>query len=296
MSSAQKRKVHLLVLGVVALLSMAASGSVAKYFRSDGGVASSAGPLPDQFDKPESLVWRVPMDGGRSSPILQGGKLFLTAFQPESKQLATVAVDAASGRVLWRRGLVPQKIEQTHRVGSPATATVASDGERVFAFFGSAGLFCYDVDGHSLWEQRLGPFRDEYGAGSSPILLGGKVIINQDHDIDSFVAAFDCVSGRLLWKTPRPDAVRSYATPVVWYQAGKPQVVVAGALQLTGYDPETGERLWWVNGLARIVIPTPVASRPNGMPTTMASFPKPRLTIRRCSTALIEWTWTRMVC
>ncbi|MGH7970033.1 MAG: PQQ-binding-like beta-propeller repeat protein, partial [Limisphaerales bacterium] len=126
--------------------------------------------------------------------------------------------------------------------------------------FGSAGLFCYDLDGKKLWEQRMGPFHDEYGAGSSPLLCDDKIILNQDHDTDSFLAAFDRRTGRLLWKVPRPDAVRSYATPALWARAGKPELLVAGALQLSAYSPENGERLWWVNGLARIVIPTPISS------------------------------------
>ena len=115
-----------------------------------------------------------------------------------------------------------------------------------------------------IWmEKRFGSsgnFRDEYGAGSSPILFDGRIILNQDHDIDSFLAAYDCATGRQVWKVARPDAVRSYSTPCIWTNNGKPELLVAGALQLIAYDPANGERLWWMNGLARIVIPTPVTS------------------------------------
>ena len=283
----------LLVLGTGALASFGASAGAREtvYFRSDAGVAGAAGALPGNFEAPETLRWRVPLDPGRSTPILHGGKIFLTTFRAESKELATVAFDEASGRLLWRAPLVPERIEPTHPIGSPATATVACDGQRLFAFFGSAGLFCYDLEGHKLWEQRVGPFRDEYGAGSSPIVFEGKVILNQDHDIESFVAAYDGATGRLLWKTARPDAVRSYSTPVVWTQDGRPEILVAGALQLTAYDPATGERLWWVNGLARIVIPTPVTSGPM---IYMASWapggdPGKRLTLDPWPTALAKW-------
>ena len=233
-----------------------------KYFRSDGGVGSGVGSLPDHLEAAPALRWRVPLDPGHSTPILHGGRVFLTTWRAESKELATVALDQQTGQLLWRSPLVPEKIEQTHPLGSPATGTVACDGQRVFAFFGSAGLFCYDLVGHKLWTQRLGPFRDEYGAGSSPILWEGKVILNQDHDVDSFLIALDCLSGRILWKTARPDAVRSYSTPMVWSQGGQPEILVAGSLQLTAYNPINGERLWWINGLARIVIPTPLASGP----------------------------------
>lgn len=288
------RQIALLLVLSMAALAFCAQTTAAvetRYFRSDAGVARPAGSLPNNFDTPETLRWRVPLDPGRSTPILHDGKIFLTTYRAESKELATVELDQTSGRLLWRNPLVPEQIEQTHPIGSPATATVACAGQRLFVFFGSAGLFCYDLEGHKLWEQRLGPFRDEYGAGSSPIVFEGKVILNQDHDIDSFVAAFDCVTGRVLWKIPRPDAVRSYSTPVVWTQDGRPEIIVAGALQLNAYDPTTGERLWWVNGLARIVIPTPVTSGPM---IYMASWspggdPGRRLVLDPWSTALSKW-------
>ena len=188
------------------------------------------------------------------------GKIVLTAYRAESKELATIALDEKTGKTLWRRPVVVEHVEQTHQIGSPATATPACDGRRLFVFFGSYGMIGYDLEGKQLWENRMGPFQDEYGAGSSPIVVDGKVILNQDHDKDSFLAAFDCGTGKLLWKTARPDAVRSYSTPAVWTRDGRKELLVAGALELAGYDPANGERLWWVNGLARIVIPTPVTA------------------------------------
>jgi outer membrane protein assembly factor BamB len=205
--------------------------------------------------------------------------------------LAIVALDEKTGRQLWRKPIVPEQVEQTHAIGNPATATAACDGERLFVFFGSAGLFCYDLEGRKLWDQKMGPFRDEYGAGSSPILLGDKVIVNQDHDTDSFLAAFDRASGRQLWKVARPEAVRSYATPTIWTHDGRSEVLVAGALRLTSYDPGEGKPLWWVNGLARIVIPTPV---PAGPLVYMASWAPggdsgKRITLLPWEAALAKW-------
>jgi outer membrane protein assembly factor BamB len=228
------------------------------YFRSDGGVAVSNDPLPDNLSDAEAVLWRTPLDGGHSTPILSAGKIFITTWN--GKELATVALDEKTGKLLWRNAIVPQRVEETHQIGSPATATLACDGHRIFAFFGSAGMFCYDLDGKKLWEQRMGPFRDEYGAGSSPIVFDGKVILNQDHDIDSFLLALDSATGRVVWKTARPQAVRSYSTPKVRMHDGKAELLVAGALRLSAYDPAKGELLWWLDGLARIVIPTPLVS------------------------------------
>jgi outer membrane protein assembly factor BamB len=283
----------LILLGaIVTTASLASSPADVKYFRSDEGVAGTGvGPLPDNFDAPGVSVWRVPLDPGHSTPILVNGHIFVTAYHADSKELATVALDEKDGRTLWRRAVVVEHIEQTHQIGSPATATPVSDGRRLFVFFGSYGLICYDLEGNKQWEERLGPFQDEYGAGSSPILIDGKVILNQDHDRDSFLAAFDSATGKLVWKTARPDAVRSYSTPAVWQRNGRKELLVAGALELAGYDPANGEKLWWLDGLARIVIPTPV---PAGEMVYMASWAPggdsgKRLALDPWPSALTKW-------
>ena len=269
-----------------------ASSADAKYFRSNEGVAGSgAGPLPDDFDDDGKLRWRVPLEPGHSTPVLNSGRIFLTGYRVETKELATVALDQKTRQTLWSRAIVAARIEQTHPLGSPATATPACDGHRLFVFFGSYGLVCYDLDGKKIWEHPLGPFQDEYGAGSSPVLIDGKVVLNQDHDIDSFLAAFDCATGKAIWKTARPDAVRSYSTPAVWVRNGRKELLVAGALELASYDPASGEKLWWVNGLARIVIPTPV---PAGEMIYMASWAPGgdaggRLALDSWPTALTKW-------
>jgi outer membrane protein assembly factor BamB len=187
-----------------------------------------------------------------------GDQILLTTFRRSSNELAVVALDVESGAVRWRRAVTASRVEATHALGSPATATLACDGTRIFAFFGSYGLRCIGLDGTPLWERRMGPFQDEYGAGSSPVIVDGKVILNEDHDIDSFLAAYDTTTGAEIWKVARPDAVRSYSTPAVWIRDGRKEIVVAGALELAGYDSRTGEKLWNLQGLARIVIPTSI--------------------------------------
>jgi outer membrane protein assembly factor BamB len=293
--STAKQLKNLLLPFLFAVASIAASvaGSVEPtYFRSDEGVAGSGtGPLPDDFGASGKLRWRVPLDPGHSTPVLCSGRIFLTGYRAGSKEMATVALDQKTGQTLWSRAIASPRIEQTHPIGSPATATPACDGQRLFVFFGSYGLVCYDLDGKKVWEHPLGPFQDEYGAGSSPVLIDGKVVLNQDHDIDSFLAAFDCATGKAIWKTARPDAVRSYSTPAVWVRNGRKELLVAGALELASFEPATGEKLWWVNGLARIVIPTPV---PAGERIYMASWAPGgdagrRLALDSWASALTKW-------
>jgi outer membrane protein assembly factor BamB len=254
------------------------------YFRSDRGVQDGKAPA-----KLDASAWKTELAPGHSTPIIFNGRIFLTSYQ--SNELATVAVDEKSGKVLWQQIAPASRIELVHRVGSPASATPACDGKRLYIFFGSYGLICYDLDGKRLWEHPLAPFQDEYGAASSPILIDGKLILAQDHDINSFVMAFDCATGQQLWKTERPDAVRSYSTPAIWEHNGKKELLVAGALQLTSYDPASGKKLWWKHGLARIVIPTPV---PSGDVVYMASWAPggdaaQRLALDAWETALQKW-------
>jgi len=240
------------------------------YFRSKGGVFSSVTSLPDRLDSPDALHWRASLNSGHSSPIFCSGRIFLTTFNPAREELATMALDAETGKILWKRIASANLIEVYNRfTGSAAQSTPACDGHRLYVFFGSYGLICYDLDGNLQWEHRMGPFLDEYGSASSPILVDGKVIIQQDHDADSFLMALDGISGKVLWKTDRPEAGRSYSTPAVWTRNGKKELLVAGSLELAGYDPLDGKRMWRTSGLARIVIPTPIA---NGNLIYMASW------------------------
>ena len=96
----------------------------------------------------------------------------------------------------WKQVAPAQAVEKFHRVGSPASCSVACDGERIFAFFGSYGMLCYDLAGTELWKKPMGPFQDEFGASSSPILIDGKLILNSDHDLDNFLIALDPITGK----------------------------------------------------------------------------------------------------
>ena len=247
----------LLLLNVL-LSAVACTAADRTYFRSDHGVVDGK-PLPADFGLPHS-VWRTPLNSGISSPCVHGRHVFLTTWNESKSQLATVALDRETGRLLWQNPVKTNYIEPVHRVGSPAACTPACDGERVYSFFGSYGLLCYTLDGRILWSRKMGPFQDEFGASSSPILVDDFVILNEDHDVECQLMAFDRLTGQPRWTAPRDDHTRSYSTPVLFETSEERSLLVAGSLRLTAYDIATGKPKWWVDGLSRIVDPTPVVA------------------------------------
>ena len=229
------------------------------YFRHDHGVAGhDRERLPADLSKESSLRWRTLLLPGHSSPCIVGDALYLTTFDSESDQLATVALDRETGERRWMQVAPTTRIEPYHSAGSPASCTVACDGRRVYVFFGSVGLLCYDLSGRLLWRHQMGPFQDEFGACSSPVIAGDRILLVQDHDVGSFLTALDSATGITIWAISREGFTRSYSTPILIDD--NRTVVVAGSLRLTAYDVRTGKTKWWVDGLSRIVDPTPVYS------------------------------------
>ncbi len=228
------------------------------YFRASNGVSSAKG-LPETFDE-SRLKWKAELKPGNSTPCVSGDRVFLTTYDADKQELATVCLDRANGKRLWKKVAPNKRLEAFHTVGSPASSSPACNGRHVFVFFGSYGLICYDLDGNQIWTKEMGPFQDEFGASSSPVLVDGKVILNEDHDVDCFLIAIDQKTGETVWKTARPGQTRSYSTPIVWDDGKSKQLIVAGSLKLAAYSIETGKPIWWVNSLSRIVDTTPVIS------------------------------------
>lgn len=212
---------------------------------------------PDSRQK----AWKVKLPPGHSSPVVTEDRIYLQGV--ENNRLLTIALDRQSGDKVWEQPSEFAQLEEIHRIGSHAQCTIATDGEHVVSFFGSSGLSCFDRNGKRLWERRMGPFKNTFGAGSSPLIADGKVILSQDHDLDSFLLAVDLQTGEPVWKADRSDYLRNYGSPVVWEVDGKKQVVVAGTLRVTGYDLETGREVWTVHGIARFVSATPTVGADN---------------------------------
>jgi outer membrane protein assembly factor BamB len=224
--------------------------------RNCSGKAATDAPLPSDIGPKTNVLWKTPLCPGHSSPVVVGDRIYLTAVR--EKKLLTIALDRKDGRILWEREAPATALEKVHKIGSHAQPTPAADGERVVSFFGSSGLFCYDPAGKLLWKRPMGPFKNDFGAGSSPVLVGDRVLLCQDHDQDSFLLALNARTGETIWKTDRSEFLRGYCTPIVWEVAGKKQVVVTGTLRVAGYDLESGKEVWTVRGIARTACTTPV--------------------------------------
>lgn len=229
-------------------------------FRGPGGigVAPADAHPPLRFGPGTNQVWSITAPRGNSSPITWGGRLFLTGF--EGGRLLTLGLDRHTGREVWRQGITPPQVEDVHHgLGSPASATPVTDGERVYAYFGSAGLVAYDLDGRERWRAPLPVTQTEYGASSSPVLAGNLVIQLVDQDGGSYLLALERNTGAVAWRVERPEMRRGFGTPLIWTHDGQTDLVVPGTIWLKGLNPTTGEERWRVSGLARITCTSPAA-------------------------------------
>jgi outer membrane protein assembly factor BamB len=229
------------------------------------GRANVSPPLPVEIGPDKNVIWKTELPPGHSSPVVVGDRIYVTAVR-DKEQLLTIALDRETGKILWEQAAPHEKLEEIHSIGSHAQSSPTADGERVAVFFGSSGLFCYDKSGKLLWKHAMGPFANDFGAGSSPVLVDDRVLLCQDHDQGSFLAAYDKVTGKELWRVDRSrEFARNYCTPVVWDDGGRRTVVVAGTLRVVGYDWQTGKEVWTVRGLSRVVCMTPVIGDDNAL-------------------------------
>ncbi len=161
--------------------------------------------------------------------------------------------------MLWEQSAPADNLEPTHRINSPASPTPVADGQRVYVYFGSYGLLCYHLDGRLVWQKPLAAPVVEFGASSSPILVGSRLILNCDQDVGSYLLAVDADSGKTQWKTERPGFPRGFGSPFLWRHDAVEEVVVPGTLWLTSYDVADGSQRWTALGQSRVVCTSPVA-------------------------------------
>ncbi|MDP6409773.1 MAG: PQQ-binding-like beta-propeller repeat protein [Planctomycetota bacterium] len=219
-------------------------------FRGPNGAGTSrVRSLPEALDPKTAVAWRTEIPPGYSSPVHDGERVFLTAC--EGAQPVTLCVALSTGEVLWKRDSPVTLGSLPRGQNSPASPTPVTDGEGVVAFFESFGLLAYDNAGELRWDHPLGPFRTPYGMGTSPIIAGDLVLLSCDQDGDSFLLALDRESGEQRWRTPRPEANHGFSTPILYHPAeGETQVIVSGSFRVSAYSLSSGDRTWWLDGMA----------------------------------------------
>src|SRR5215831_12322327 len=245
---------------LLALLTLLCSVASAQWERFRGpngtGVSETTG-LPTEFGPSKNLVWRLDLPPGHSSPIVAGGRVYLTAV--ERDQLYVFCVEQASGRVLWKREAPRPRREKLNSLNNPASPTPAADRDNVYVFFPDFGLLSYTRDGKERWRLPLGPFNNVYGIGVSPVLADDVVVLVIDQDKNSHIVAVGQKDGKIRWQKPRPDALSGASTPALVKVDGRPSMILAPAsFRMDVYSARDGEAVWWVRGLPSEMKSAPV--------------------------------------
>ena len=246
------------------------------------GIAAGDATPPLEWSEQKNVRWKVALPGlGASSPVVDGDRIYLTSAAEtarEGKATGTatrkgpaltkihefnvMAFARSTGALLWKTVVtegVPH--ERGHLTGTYASPSALYDGERVFAFFGSRGLFCLDRAGKVLWSKDLGQMKTlaAFGEGASPALRAGVIVVPWDHEGPSFLLALDAKTGEERWRRAR-DADSSWGTPLITVVGEKAQVIVSGSTVTRAYDLLTGEPVWSCDGMSKNPVNTPIES------------------------------------
>lgn len=270
------------------VLPLAAAADWPQWRGPEGTGAAPAADPPVRWSETENVRWKVPIPGrGNAAPIVWGDRVYvltavpvegakppeppagadeqtrqqwMRAVHPMKQRFVVMALNRRDGSVAWERTAVETvPAGTTHQDGTWASASPVTDGEAVYAQFGSQGLYAYRLDGELLWQRDLGDMRTRngFGEGSSPAVYGDKLVVNWDHEGDSFIFVLDKKTGETVWQKPR-DEITSWSTPVIVEVSERPQAVVAATGKSRGYDLATGDVVWEAGGMTVNVIPTPV--------------------------------------
>lgn len=248
----------------------------------DGNGVALKGDPPVEWSEEQNIRWKADLGGGgHATPIVWGDRIFVSVAVQTDEQVAgqaggrrnrrgvqpthelrfeVLALDRKTGQEVWRQMAGEEMPHEGRKAeGSWASPSGVTDGEHLFAFFGSRGLYCYDLDGNLKWQKDFGDlqvFRG-FGEGSSPALYGNTLVVNWDHEGDSFIVALDKATGKELWRNSRDEGT-TWSTPLIVDRGGKPQVIVPATSKNRSYDLATGALVWEGPGLTRNVIPAPV--------------------------------------
>jgi outer membrane protein assembly factor BamB len=247
------------------------------------GVSTTATP-PVEWSETKNVRWKIAIPGrGSASPVVWGDRVYLlTAIAGDGSTAArggvphkfvVMAIDRKTGKVVWEQVAREESPhENAHNEnGTFASSSAITDGEHVIAPFESRGIYAYDMNGKLVWQKDLGDkrMRSQFGEGSTPALHGNRLIVNWDHQGESFIVALDKRTGDEVWRKSR-DEIDSWFTPLVVTVNGRAQVITGAMNRIQSYDLETGEVVWHTAGLTMNPIPSPVAAE--GLVVLMSGF------------------------
>ena len=260
-----------------------------------GTGAALKGNPPTEFSETKNLKWKTAIPGtGHATPIVWGDKIIVQTAVPTDEKGDTslmakasrmpgsisdvihdfkvLLVNRETGKIMWEKTVIREMPQEgTHKLGSWASNSPCTDGEFIYAYFGSRGLFCLDFEGNIQWQKDFGQIKKvmSFGEGESPFLYKDRLFIQWDSEDESFMFAIDKKTGNEIWKVKR-DEKSSWATPIVIEVNGKPQVITSATTQVRSYDYNTGEVIWSCTGMTRNVIPNPVYA--DGILYVMSGF------------------------
>jgi outer membrane protein assembly factor BamB len=275
------------LLGFVSLLAVACSAAAGDdwlAFRGGAVAGVSTVPLPESWSTDKNVVWKADVAGrGWSSPVVVGERVYVTSVVSDGKlseprkglyisdlngkiapgehRWLVHCLDWKTGKPLWMREAAKgMPTTPVHLKNSYASETPVADAERVYAYFGNVGLFCYDLDGKEVWSRKWPTVKTRagWGTAASPALHGDRLFIVNDNEEKSYLAALDKRTGKTLWEVERAEQ-SNWATPFVWENEKRTEIVTAGSNRVRSYDLD-GKLLWELRGMSIISIPTPFAA------------------------------------
>lgn len=211
------------------------------------GIAADNSKPPVEFNE-TTLLWKIELPIGHSSPCIWGDNIFVTGCIPGENKLEMICINRTNGKIKWQRSLSVDKFEKVHSaVGNAAHSTPVTDGKFVYFYFGSYGLQCYDVTGRFLWDKRFQVRNAMYGSASSPVLYNDMLILCRDYIGEGKLYVFNKTNGDSIWVAILPDKpdlfqYPSYSTPVIW----KDCIVIHRMWQSTAHSIKDGSLKWWI--------------------------------------------------
>ena len=220
--------------------------------------------IPFHWSATANVAWKTELPGsGHASPVVWGNRLFTVAALAETEERLLLCLDRKTGKILWRKTVVRSPLEKKHSLNSYASGTPATDGEQVYVAFldqNQMAVAAYDFDGGCKWLVGAGPFSSMHGFCSSPVVFEDSVIVNGDHDGNSYLVALSRKTGQKVWRTPREHHTRSYCTPLIRELAGRTQMVLSGDKCVASYDPNNGRLHWIIDGPTEQFVASPVTA------------------------------------